>query len=93
MTFITHTNLPLELIALAVGAALIIWAVQNKGDGSVLATFVGVIIFIFMSMSVVCTLYLGYENWNTSRSVKRIDMQMIEKMKNEMKSIEMHKSE
>jgi len=60
MTFITHTNLPLEFIALAVGTALIIWAVQNKGDGSALATFVGSI--IFMSLSVVCTLYMGYLN-------------------------------
>lgn len=91
MTFITHTNLPLELIALAVGTALIIWAFQNKGDGSALATFVGSIIFIFMSVAVVVTLYMGYINWNTSLSVTPMDMQMMKQMKMHMKSMEMNK--
>ena len=91
MTFMTYTNLPLEFLALAAGAALIIWAVQNKGDGSALATFVGSIIFIFMSLSVVCTLYMGYINWNASLSVTPMDMQMMEQMKTHMKSMKMNK--
>lgn len=91
MTFIMHTNLPLEFIALAVGTALIIWAVQNKGDGSALATFIGSIIFIFMSLAVVVTLYQGYVNWNTSRSITPMDMQMMEQMKTHMNSMKMNK--
>lgn len=83
MMFISHSNLPLEFLALAVGTALIIWALQNKGDGSALATFVGAIIFIFMSLSVVVTLYSGYKNWSSSYSEMP--------MKDQMKNIEMHK--
>lgn len=88
MMFITHTNLSLEFIALAVGTALIIWAVQNKGDGSALATFVGSIIFIFMSLSVVFTLYQGYKNWSASHSATPMDMQMMDQMKIPMKPME-----
>lgn len=57
--FLSQMSIALELIALGIGAGLIIWALQHKGHGHSLAKITGLIIMIVAFTDFGYTLYFA----------------------------------
>lgn len=91
MMLIMQSNLALEFLALAAGTALILWAFHKKGDGAALGMFVGVIIFVFMSIAVIYTLYLGCMNWSTGIAFSQKEIEMVREKNQQKTSLETQK--
>ncbi len=51
---VMHIAYGLDMIALALGAALLVWSMKNPGKGSWLGKLIGALIVIFSIISIVC---------------------------------------
>ena len=57
---LSHISIALELIAIGVGASLLVWSLRTKGAGIALAKALGIIIIVLASFDLLCTVYSTY---------------------------------
>lgn len=63
MMFLLDLAFAMELIALGVGIALIVWSIRNDGAGVAVSKFFGYIISIASVFALLCTSYYGTSYW------------------------------
>ncbi len=63
-----HMSYALELIALGLGIAILVWSMQNNLPGKMLARIGGYIITILSAISLVWSIYYGFKFWEDSLS-------------------------
>lgn len=61
--FIMHVAIMVGIIALAAGAALYIWSLQNQGAGIGVAKFFGILIIVLSILDGICISYYGFKYW------------------------------
>lgn len=59
MMFMIDFTVAVELIALGIGAAFLVWAYRNNGKGIGTAKVFGYIITIVAALVLICTIYYG----------------------------------
>lgn len=55
--FLSHISIALELIAISIGAALLIWSLRSEGAGTVLAKSLGIVIITLATFDLLSTAY------------------------------------
>lgn len=63
LAFHYHIVLSLALLALALGAAILIWAKVHENLGTSLAKFIAYIIIILSVPNIICASYYGLKYW------------------------------
>lgn len=63
MIFIADTAFALELIALALGGAFLVWSLQAERGGTKLAKVFGWIIVVLSALALACTSYYSLKYW------------------------------
>lgn len=76
MIFLTDTAFAIELIALSLGAGLLIWALRNQGKGIVLGKVIGSLVLILSIFMLLCTTYSGLKYWTKGSCEISSDMTM-----------------
>lgn len=61
--FALDLSFAVELIALGLGVAFLIWASRNEGNGIGLARFTGFLITLLALFGLLCTSYYGINYW------------------------------
>ena len=59
-----HATFSLELLALSAGAALLIWAMRNKGTGVLVGKTIGALVTVLSLLGLFCTGYSGVQFWS-----------------------------
>ena len=63
MIFLADIAFAIELLALATGVVLFVWALRNKGTGQLFAKFFGMSVIISAILGIICTSYYTFSYW------------------------------
>lgn len=63
MMFLLDAAFAIELIALTVGAGLLIWSLRNQGSGRTLGKVIGFLVLVLSIFVLLCTSYYGLKYW------------------------------
>lgn len=63
MMFLLDLAYGVEVLALGMGFAFLVWATQSQGEGQALAKTSGYIIAVLALLGILCTTYYGLSYW------------------------------
>tara|TARA_R110000868_G_scaffold340212_1_gene600881 strand:+ start:11426 stop:11695 length:270 start_codon:yes stop_codon:yes gene_type:complete len=70
-----------ELIAISIGVAFIIWSYRNEGAGILAAKYLGYFVLILGAISIICTTYYSIKYLSLGYFDKPIKMQYMKQHK------------